>query len=93
MAIRGMSCHNGPRPTLCVIHGFMADPYWVNSKLLELRWFYEQGYDILLYTLPFHGKCHTLSDITSDARFSDEDIEAMVDSCSNTIRIDREARA
>lgn len=48
--------HSGPRPTLCVIHGFMADPYWVNSKLLELRWFYEHGYDILLYTLPFHGK-------------------------------------
>lgn len=48
--------HDGPRPTLCVIHGFMADPYWVNSKFLELRWFYRQGYDILLYTLPFHGK-------------------------------------
>ena len=48
--------HSGPRPTLCVIHGFMADPYWVNSKLLELRWFYRKGYDILLYTLPFHGK-------------------------------------
>jgi pimeloyl-ACP methyl ester carboxylesterase len=49
--------HRGsPRPTLCVIHGFMADPYWVNSKLLELRWFYNKGYDILLYTMPFHGK-------------------------------------
>jgi pimeloyl-ACP methyl ester carboxylesterase len=48
--------HNGPRPTLCVIHGFMADPYWVNSKFFELRWFYQKGYDILLYTLPFHGK-------------------------------------
>jgi len=47
---------NGPRPTLCVIHGFLADPYWINSKFLELRWFYQQGYDILLYTLPFHGK-------------------------------------
>jgi hypothetical protein len=48
--------HGSPRPTLCVIHGFMADPYWINSKLLELRWFYNKGYDILLYTLPFHGK-------------------------------------
>jgi pimeloyl-ACP methyl ester carboxylesterase len=48
--------HGEPRPTICVIHGFMADPYWVNSKFLELRWFYQQGYDILLYTLPFHGK-------------------------------------
>lgn len=48
--------HGSPRPTICVIHGFLADPYWVNSKLLELRWFYGKGYDILLFTLPFHGK-------------------------------------
>ncbi|GAA5317310.1 MAG: prolyl oligopeptidase family serine peptidase [Candidatus Pelagadaptatus aseana] len=49
--------HDGsPRPTLCVIHGFMADAYWANSKFLALEWFYKQGYDVLLYTLPFHGK-------------------------------------
>ena len=48
--------HNcGPRPTICVVHGFMADPYWVNSLFLGLPWFYRLGYDILLYTLPFHG--------------------------------------
>lgn len=48
--------HDGPRPTLVVIHGFMADPYWVNSRFLALPWFYKQGYDILLYTLPHHGR-------------------------------------
>lgn len=49
--------HNdGPRPTLVVIHGFLADPYWVNSRFLALPWFYKQGYDILLYTLPHHGR-------------------------------------
>ncbi|HDY83788.1 MAG TPA: abhydrolase domain-containing 18 [Halieaceae bacterium] len=47
---------NGPRPTICVIHGFMADPYWVNRMFFALPWFYAQGYDILLYTLPHHGK-------------------------------------
>ena len=47
---------NGPRPTICVIHGFMADPYWVNRLFFALPWFYAQGYDILLYTLPHHGK-------------------------------------
>lgn len=46
---------NGPRPTIAVIHGFMADPYWLNSVFLALPWFYQQGYDILLYTLPHHG--------------------------------------
>jgi pimeloyl-ACP methyl ester carboxylesterase len=63
--------HRGPRPTLCVIHGFMADPYWVNSKLLELRWFYQQGYDILLYTLPFHGvRQNRLSPFSGHGYFS-----------------------
>ena len=47
---------DGPRPTLCVVHGFFADPYWINSRFLALPWFYAQGYDVLLYTLPFHGR-------------------------------------
>ena len=47
---------SGPRPTICVIHGFMADPYWLNRLFLALPWFYAQGYDILLYTLPHHGR-------------------------------------
>ena len=51
---------NGPRPTICVIHGFMADPYWLNRMFFALPWFYKQGYDILLYTLPHHGKRQAL---------------------------------
>lgn len=48
--------HNdGPRPTLIMLHGFTADAYWFNSQMFSLRWFYRQGYDVLLYTMPFHG--------------------------------------
>lgn len=46
---------DGPRPTLCVIHGFMASPYWLNGLFLQLPRFYRAGMDVLLYTLPFHG--------------------------------------
>jgi pimeloyl-ACP methyl ester carboxylesterase len=46
---------DGPRPTLIVVHGFGADHYAVNACLLSLRRFYERGYDLLLFTLPFHG--------------------------------------
>jgi pimeloyl-ACP methyl ester carboxylesterase len=45
----------GPRPTLCVIHGFGASPAWFNSSFFSLRGFYDDGWDVLLYTLPFHG--------------------------------------
>jgi Alpha/beta hydrolase domain containing 18 len=44
-----------PRPTLCVIHGFCLSSYWLNGLALRLHRFYQAGYDLLLYTLPFHG--------------------------------------
>lgn len=47
---------DGPRPTLCLIHGFMGSPYLLNGLFFSLPWFYRSGYDVLLYTLPFHGR-------------------------------------
>jgi pimeloyl-ACP methyl ester carboxylesterase len=46
---------DGPHPTLCVIHGFMGSPYLFNGLFFSLPWFYRSGFDVLLYTLPFHG--------------------------------------
>ena len=49
--------HNdGPRPTLCLIHGFMGSAYLFNGLFFSLPWFYRCGYDVMLYTLPFHGR-------------------------------------
>ena len=47
---------DGPRPTLCVVHGFMGSAYLLNGLFFSLPWFYRSGYDVLLYTLPFHGR-------------------------------------
>ena len=47
---------DGPRPTLCVIHGFMGSSYLVNGRFFTLPWYYRSGYDVLMYTLPFHGE-------------------------------------
>jgi len=47
---------DGPHPTLCVIHGFMGSAYLLNGLFFSLPWFYRSGYDVLLYTLPFHGR-------------------------------------
>jgi pimeloyl-ACP methyl ester carboxylesterase len=47
---------DGPHPTLCLIHGFMGSAYLFNGLFFSLPWFYRSGYDVLLYTLPFHGK-------------------------------------
>jgi pimeloyl-ACP methyl ester carboxylesterase len=44
-----------PRPTICLVHGYVFDSYRVNSRFFDMPWFFDQGYDVLLYTLPFHG--------------------------------------
>lgn len=48
--------HDGrSRQTLLVIHGFGASPAWFNAAFFSLREFFEDGWDIVLFTLPFHG--------------------------------------
>jgi len=46
---------DGPHPTLCVVHGFMGSSYLANGRFFTLPWYYRSGYDVLMYTLPFHG--------------------------------------
>lgn len=46
---------SGPRPTICVIHGFVASHYQLNTIFFDIPKLFAQGYDILLYTMPFHG--------------------------------------
>jgi pimeloyl-ACP methyl ester carboxylesterase len=47
--------YDGPRPTLMVIHGFGASPAWFNTLFFSLPEFFEEGWDIVLFTIPFHG--------------------------------------
>jgi hypothetical protein len=56
---------DGPRPTLCVIHGFGASPYVLNSAFFALPWLYGKGYDVLLYLLPFHGPRRDLMSVVN----------------------------
>jgi pimeloyl-ACP methyl ester carboxylesterase len=48
--------HDGaPRPALVVIHGFGASPAWFNALFFSLEEFFAEGWDIVLFTMPFHG--------------------------------------
>lgn len=51
--------HRGPRPTVIAVHGFSADLYRLNEWFFALPRLYELGCDVLLFTLPFHGKRQT----------------------------------
>lgn len=48
--------HGAPRPTIIAVHGFSADLYLVNEWIFALPWFYRMGFDVMLFTLPFHGE-------------------------------------
>ncbi len=45
----------GPRKTLIFVHGVIEGWYGLNSLWFALKWFYRRGYDIVQFTLPFHG--------------------------------------
>jgi pimeloyl-ACP methyl ester carboxylesterase len=41
------------------IHGFSADFYHFNEWFFALPWLFRLGYDVMLVTMPFHGKRQT----------------------------------
>jgi pimeloyl-ACP methyl ester carboxylesterase len=47
---------DGPRRMIVAIHGFSADLYMLNEWFFALPWLYRLGFDVCLFTLPFHGK-------------------------------------
>lgn len=51
--------HAGPRSTIVAFHGFSADLYHFNEWFFAIPELYKAGFDILLVTLPFHGRRQT----------------------------------
>ncbi|NUP05964.1 MAG: alpha/beta hydrolase family protein [Polyangiaceae bacterium] len=52
--------HDKPaRAAILAIHGFSADLYHFNEWFFSLPWLYKRGFDIVLVTMPFHGKRQT----------------------------------
>jgi cephalosporin-C deacetylase-like acetyl esterase len=45
----------GDRPTLIVVHGYVLDGYDFNARLFEVAKFFRLGFNILMYTMPYHG--------------------------------------
>lgn len=45
-----------PRPVLVCIHGFAGGAFALEEKVFGVRAFLEQGLDVVLFQLPFHGR-------------------------------------
>lgn len=44
-----------PRPTIIFLHGFIASSWHINDWFMGVRRHFEEGYDVILNTLPHHG--------------------------------------
>ena len=44
-----------PRPAVIMIHGYMAGPFAFEERIWPLSRLDQAGFDVLLFTLPFHG--------------------------------------
>lgn len=45
----------GDRPTIIVVHGYVLDGYNFNARLFEVAKFFRLGFNVLMYTMPYHG--------------------------------------
>jgi hypothetical protein len=45
-----------PRATVVIIHGYMTGDFAIEERLWPVRRLYRQGMDVVLTTLPFHGR-------------------------------------
>jgi len=56
MHVRWFRHNEGPRPCAILIHGFMSGNFRIEEAVWPVRTFLEGGMDVLLTTLPLHGR-------------------------------------
>lgn len=44
------------KPAVILIHGYLGGEFAVEERILPVDWFLEQGFDVALFVLPFHGE-------------------------------------
>lgn len=44
-----------PRPVALCIHGYLGGQYVAEERVFPVRWLVKIGFDVALFTLPFHG--------------------------------------
>ena len=85
-----------PRPVAILIHGYMAGNYQVEQRVWPLQRLLRSGYDVALFTLPFHGvranptRRGAPEFPGSDPRFSNEGFRQVILDLRNFVRWLRE---
>ena len=85
-----------PRPVAILIHGYMAGSYQVEQRVWPLQRLLRSGYDVALFTLPFHGVRANVARRGApefpgtDPRFSNEGFRQVILDLRNFVRWLRE---
>lgn len=58
-----------PRPVLVFSHGYFISAHYLNAAMFQLKWFYSHGFNIVQFTLPFHGVRRESSALFSGSSF------------------------
>lgn len=75
----------GPRATIICLHGFFLDPYEANSYVFDIPFLYNLGFDVLLYTMPFHGPRKIENALFSGDGFMTADVAAINEHFAHSI--------
>jgi pimeloyl-ACP methyl ester carboxylesterase len=84
------------RPVAILIHGYMAGSYQVEQRLWPMQRLLRSGYDVALFTLPFHGvranagRRGAPEFPGSDPRFSNEGFRQIIQDLQNFVHWLRE---
>ena len=90
-AVRLFTAHER-RPVAILIHGYMAGNYQVEQRLWPLPRLLRSGYDVALFTLPFHGVRSNASRRGApefpgaDPRFSNEGFRQVISDLRNFVK-------
>ncbi|MCS6898624.1 MAG: alpha/beta hydrolase family protein [Myxococcales bacterium] len=44
------------RPAVVLIHGYLGGDFAIEERVMPVRWLLDQGLDVALFVLPFHGE-------------------------------------
>ena len=47
--------HERPAPAIVLVHGYRGGPFHIEERIWPVSRFYRLGFDVALFTLPFHG--------------------------------------
>lgn len=48
--------HRDPSPAVILVHGYLGGTFAIEERFWPVKWLFEQGLDVALAVLPFHGQ-------------------------------------